>query len=401
MNLSAKHGIILGKNDKGEQLIADGYQHVLLLAPAGAGKGVSFVLPNLLFWQESAIVHDIKCENYELTSGWRASRGQEIFVWNPLSPTTHRYNPLDSINSSPDQMVTDIQQIAYLLIPGQGPKTSRARSLLVATILYLSINADKQRTLGEVVRVLMHDVSADFENFKDKMHPAGAMAASSFLSLENKKRAKVVDLLLAHLEPWTNPAVDHATSASDFNIADFKKRKITLYVGLHPEDIRRLQPLMRFFYEHAATQLMRGSDEAHGVLFFMDEFHTLGEMDTFASFMPYFRGYKIRLFLIAQDLGQMNGCCGEVYTDTMLSNSTFKIVFATNNQETAHMISELAIDRTDGESLFSAGEIITLPLDKQILLVDGEQPIKLMKSLYYNDPEFKARVMRAAGMKYT
>ena len=80
MQLNSKHGMILGKKDNGELMVSDGYQHLLLLAPTGAGKGVTFVIPNLLFWEESAIVHDIKGENYELTSGWRAKQGQKIFV---------------------------------------------------------------------------------------------------------------------------------------------------------------------------------------------------------------------------------------------------------------------------------------------------------------------------------
>ena len=70
MGLRSKQGLLLGKH-KSKFLIADGYQHCLLFAPTGSGKGVGFVIPNLLFWKDSVIVHDIKLENYELTSGWR------------------------------------------------------------------------------------------------------------------------------------------------------------------------------------------------------------------------------------------------------------------------------------------------------------------------------------------
>lgn len=84
---------------------------------------------------------------------------------------------------------------------------------------------------------------------------------------------------------------------------------------------------------------VHGTDDHNGVLFFIDEFHKLGKMETFASTIPYFRGYKIRLFLIAQNLTQMNDRCGALYTDTIMLNSTFKVVLATNNEETAHTIS--------------------------------------------------------------
>lgn len=79
-NLSAEEGLLLGVAKGSKRYIVDGYQHILLLAPSGSGKGVSFVVPNLLLWDESVVVHDIGLENYELTSGWRAAQGQKIYA---------------------------------------------------------------------------------------------------------------------------------------------------------------------------------------------------------------------------------------------------------------------------------------------------------------------------------
>lgn len=109
--LRSKQGMLLGK-DKSGYFIASGYQHALLFAPTGSGKGVGFVIPNLLFWNDSIIVHDIKLENYTLTSGWRAKMGQKVFVWAPADPDgkTHCYNPIDWVSSKPGQMVDDVQK---------------------------------------------------------------------------------------------------------------------------------------------------------------------------------------------------------------------------------------------------------------------------------------------------
>jgi len=97
----ASKGFLLGRTGAKNYLVADDFQHVLLFAPTGSGKGVGFVIPNLLFWEESIVCHDIKLENYELTSGYRnKSLGQECYVWNPADPDgrTHCYNPLDWIS---------------------------------------------------------------------------------------------------------------------------------------------------------------------------------------------------------------------------------------------------------------------------------------------------------------
>jgi type IV secretion system protein VirD4 len=113
--LRAKTGMLLGR-DEGGYYIASGYQHALLFAPTGSGKGVGFVIPNLLFWEESVIVHDIKLENHELTSGWREKKlRQKVYVWSPAEPdgVTHCYNPIDWVSSKPGQMVDDVQKLTH------------------------------------------------------------------------------------------------------------------------------------------------------------------------------------------------------------------------------------------------------------------------------------------------
>ena len=64
-----------------------GQQHVILAAPSRSGKGIGVVIPNLLTYSDSMVVLDIKGENYEITSGWRASQGQEIYRFDPFSET--------------------------------------------------------------------------------------------------------------------------------------------------------------------------------------------------------------------------------------------------------------------------------------------------------------------------
>jgi type IV secretion system protein VirD4 len=46
--------MMLGKDAVG-YFVADGFQHSLLFAPTGSGKGVGFVIPNLLFWDHSVV----------------------------------------------------------------------------------------------------------------------------------------------------------------------------------------------------------------------------------------------------------------------------------------------------------------------------------------------------------
>ena len=57
--LLACDGVLLGCWQN-KYLRHDGPEHVLCFAPTRSGKGVGLVVPTLLTWPGSAIVHDIK-----------------------------------------------------------------------------------------------------------------------------------------------------------------------------------------------------------------------------------------------------------------------------------------------------------------------------------------------------
>ena len=84
-------GVVLGQLDR-DYLRHDGPEHVLCFAPTRSGKGVGLVVPSLLTWPGSAIVHDIKGENWSLTAGFRARLGRVLLFdpTNPKSPPTIR-----------------------------------------------------------------------------------------------------------------------------------------------------------------------------------------------------------------------------------------------------------------------------------------------------------------------
>ncbi|MBL0725727.1 MAG: type IV secretory system conjugative DNA transfer family protein [Alphaproteobacteria bacterium] len=428
VGLRAKKGLLVGVDKKG-YLIADGYQHILLFAPTGAGKGVGFVIPNLLFWDNSAFCHDIKLENYELTSGWRANYlKQKVFVWEPSNPSgvTNAYNPIDWLSNEPGQMVDDVQKFANLILQKKEFWENEARTLLVGVLLYLVADKTKIKSFGEVVRTLRGDdfaytVAVALDTLGDVMHPVGYMNLAAFLQKADKERSGCVSTLNSGLELWANPIIDAATASSDFDIRTFRKVRSTVYVGLTPDNIQRLRSLMSMFYQQATDFLsnkMPAKDEPYGVLFLMDEFPTLGKMEQFLAGIAYFRGYRVRLFLIVQDTQQLKGAYEDSGMNSFLSNSTYRITFAANNIETARLISDLvgnytAVSESRSKSkIFSLGssgssggsisatqralllpqEVISLPRTDQIILIEAAPPIQTRKILYYKDKRFTSKL---------
>ncbi len=427
MGLRCKHGVLLGQF-KNKYLIADGYQHILLFAPTGSGKGVGFVIPNLLFWRDSVIVHDIKLENYQFTSGWRKKElQQKVFLWNPADPDgiSHCYNPMDWISKKPGQMVDDVQKICNFLLPEQEFWQNEARSLLAGVMLYLVADENKPATLGEVVRTLRNDdvvynLAVVLDTMGKKIHPVSYMNIASYLQKPDKERGSVTSTANSSLELWANPLIDTTTATSDFNLHKFKTEPHTLYVGLTPDNISRLKPLMGMFYQQAAlffTARMPQPHEKYGVLMLMDEFPTLGKMEQFLAGIAYFRGYKVRLFLIIQDTEQLKGIYEESGMNSFLSNSTYRITFAANNMETANLISQLLGNKTAEQvsynkpkyldlnpgsrslhishtqrALLLPQEVIQMPREDKIILIESQPPIRSRKIKYYDDKFFNKRL---------
>lgn len=429
--LRSRKGMILGKDTRDKLLIAPGFQHCLLFAPTGSGKGVGFVIPNLLFWDDSVVVHDIKLENYELTSGYRSDKlGQKTYVWNPADPdgVSHCYNPIDWVSTKAGQMVDDVQKIANLILPEQEFWENEARSLFVGIVLYLLAAEDKKKSFGEVVRTLRSDdvvynLAVVLDTIGKQIHPVAYMNIAAFLQKADKERSGVVSTLNSKLELWANPLIDTATASSDFNIMTFKEVPTTVYVGVTPDNLSRLQPLLQVFYQQATEFLSRkipGEADKHGVMFMMDEFPTLGKMEQFMSGIAYFRGYKVRLFLIVQDTEQLKGIYEDHGMNSFLSNSTYRVTFSANNVETAELISKMVGNKTVEQissnkpkffdlnpaarslhvshtqrALLLPQEVIGLNRDYQILLIESSPPIKSKKIKYYQDNMFKKRLLPA------
>ena len=85
-------GVVLGRHSK-DYLRHDGPEHVLCFAPTRSGKGVGLVVPTLLTWPGSCIVHDIKGENWNLTAGFRSRHGRAL-LFDPPNVHSAAYNPL-------------------------------------------------------------------------------------------------------------------------------------------------------------------------------------------------------------------------------------------------------------------------------------------------------------------
>ncbi|MES9906765.1 MAG: type IV secretory system conjugative DNA transfer family protein, partial [Sedimenticola sp.] len=260
--LFSGNGILLGK--RGDKFIGDdGTEHVLISAPSRSGKGVGIVIPNLLNWDHSVVVLDIKMENFKATSGFREKHGHKVFLFNPadISGVTHCYNPLMVIPTDTHFRVNEIQKVANFLAPtpsqGDPMWSSEARKLFLATVLFLQ-DTGKPITLGEVYRLINGNKADDLEKIigdhaKD-LDPACISNFNNYLGMGGKQRSGVKSTLTSALDLFDNPLIDAATSKSDFSFSDLRKEKISIYVGVTPNNLARLKPLLNLFFQQCIDQ---------------------------------------------------------------------------------------------------------------------------------------------------
>ena len=375
-------GLFLGRLDD-SYLRHDGPEHVMAFAPTRSGKGVGLVIPTLLSWAGSAVIHDIKGENWQLTSGWR-SRFSHCLLFNPTDPRSARYNPLMEVRRGLNE-VRDVQNIADILVDPEGAlerrshweKTSHA--LLVGVILHV-LYAEQEKTLARVASFLS-DPSRSFERTlrvmmttnhlgtKDKpqAHPAVAEAARELLNKSDNERSGVLSTAMSFLGLYRDPTVARVTSSSDWRIADLMEARhpVSLYLVIPPSDISRTKPLVRLILNQIGRRLTEDlvhpaqtsrlplsrvlrwfrRNRTHQatrsrlqLLMMLDEFPALGRLDFFESALAFMAGYGIRAYLIAQSLNQISKAYGE--NNSILDNCHVRIAFASNDERTAKRISD-------------------------------------------------------------
>ncbi len=312
-------GVVLGRW-RGDYLRHDGAEHLLCFAPTRSGKGVGLVVPTLLTWPGSVLVHDIKGENWTLTSGWRARFGR-VLLFDPTDVASNAYNPLLEVRRG-EWEVRDVQNIADILVDPEGAlerrnhweKTSHA--LLVGAILHI-LYAEPDKTLAGVANFLS-DPKRPIETTlrammttphlgKGGVHPVVASAARELLNKSENERSGVLSTAMSFLGLYRDPVVAEVTRRCDWRIADLVEgeRPASLYLVVPPSDISRTKPLIRLILNQIGrrlTEALSPSGRRHRLLLMLDEFPALGRLDFFESALAFMAGYGLKAFLIAQSL---------------------------------------------------------------------------------------------------
>ena len=427
----ADNGIVVGKKG-GKFLTFGGSEHCIVEAPTRSGKGVGIVIPNLLSWQASVVVLDVKRENWDATAGFRQKFGQAVYLFNPTDPEgrTARYNPLGYIDrTDPDQVVIELQKIATMLFvaPERGEAfwTDSARTAFVGVGAYLAV-ADLPFTIGAIYRLM---TTGDTRGYFRKVLDDRALdlsqgcrnALADFTSGADNTFAGIVQTVTSKLSLWLNPRVNAATEESDFDLRELRTKPMSIYLGVSPDELDRVAPLYNLLFQQLIDLNVRDlpdSETPLQVLVILDEFARIGRAQVIASAFSYVAGYGIRLLPVIQSRSQLRAVYGEHVANEIVANCGVEVAFTPKELRVANELSErigyvgqesvtksltihgILANRSKSMSdqrraLLLPQELMQFPDGELLLLRGGIPPIHGDKIRFYADGLFRSRVMAA------
>lgn len=435
--------VLLGKL-KGKYIADYSQLYTAFAAAPGGGKGVGFVIPNLLQYPESCVVLDPKLENWEITAGYRSSvLKQKCFLFSPDANhesgyATHCWNPFDYIDTTPCQMLGSIKLITSILIPTPNGENQSfyisAQNLVNGIISYLMETSGETRNMTRVLEIIRsHEGLESFikrtvAERDNSDSPLSDNCKGLLLSFANNANARGRDstkgIAESYLDVFDDEVVAKATSKSDFDFRDLRRKKISIYVGVRPPSMSKFQRLLNLFFSQCIivnTQVLpenatKDNPLPYQCLLLIDEFPALGPVEIIRISSGYTRGYNMRYALIFQNRSQLASkeSYGAEGSSALLETMHNQIVLNTDSIKDAEMYSKQIGDvtvrnRSRSRNIGKGGggsmsdwqyhkrplmlpqEIMNLDDKKCLIFKKGVSPIYGDKIFWYKEDMFKKR----------
>jgi len=435
--LFADKGICLGRFAQ-DLMHLPGYEFVLLAAPTRTGKGVGFVIPNLLTFRESAVVLDIKGENYNLTSAFRRKHlGNEIFYFNPFSETTHRWNPLSYVSENPLFRVNDLRALAAIIFktPERGDPfwSDSARNLFVGLALLVLETPRLPHTMGEILRqasgkgkdtaLYLREVITARQRTAQPLSRECEDSINRFLNGSEDTLKNILSTFTSALGVFSSPVTDKATSADDFDLRNVRKRKMTVYIHIPAGEVTQAQFIINLFFSQLINENVKELPEQnpelkYQCLLMLDELTAAGKIEILAKGVGFMAGYNMRLALVIQNNSQLESTYGKEDAHSIMDNMGVKIFYTPSQvkeaEEYSKMIGNITVvaqstqhsnvgalnagrySKSETDTLVSRAlmlpqELLQLDKEKELVHRSGIPIIMGNKIRYYKDDYFKRR----------
>ncbi|MBS0155155.1 MAG: type IV secretory system conjugative DNA transfer family protein [Nitrospira sp.] len=363
-------------------------RHIITVAGSRAGKGVSVIIPNLIFYPGSVLAIDPKGELASITGRRRAEGlGQKVFVLDPFGRTSETvrpyrasFNPMGILTEDNRHIVEDAGLIAdALVIPGGGDIhwDETAKNFIEGLILHVATwpTYEGRRHLVTVRELLVRGVEPDPDMFdspeameeflknvdnralfglrmemeaNDRLGGFIQAAATEMFERDPKEMNSVLSSARRHTTFLGFPAMKEVLQDHD-ELTDLRGLKttpegMTIYLCLPAGRLGTCNRWLRLFVNLALEAMEREQGRARAgsttpVLLCLDEFATLGRMEQMEAAAGQIAGLGCKLWPILQDIGQLEALYKDRW-ETFIGNAGVLQFFANNDVRTLDYISK-------------------------------------------------------------
>ena len=411
-----------------------GGPHAITFGAAGAGKGTTAILPNLLSYPFVFLI-DPGGENTAVAAKHWQNSGMpfgcinlfSMFTEKPWALPAHGFNPLDNLDPGTPSFAADATVIAEMLTPRDGKESSStayfkaaAQDAKRAMILHIkTAEPARRQNLGTLFGYVNSDAGEWGELLKAMMANAscGGLVRREAIKLDRieaqapQEFSAILSTIQQELGFLADPLIREKLSRSDVDFSTLKGHDPQQTGGI----ISVILPL-EYLHTHAAIPrlamacailtLQRLPLPRKNVLFLIDEAAALGHIVSFANWLATLRKYRVMIWSIWQNIGQVV----HLYQDnwqTIISNCALVQILNVSDLQTAQYIQNVLgqctvesqntnergeVSRTQtARPLLMADELMRLEENRQIAFIDNLHPVKLAKTPYWKRPELQGR----------
>ena len=370
-----------------------GEGHLMTIAPTGAGKGRSVIIPTLLSYDGPVIVIDPKGENYDVTARRRREMGQSVFLLDPFGickDQAHCFNPLELIDPTRPDAFDQARAMVELLMPGHAFLTdpfweTSAQTLIAAVALHVvAARPPVLKNINEVVYLFnqsMEDFGFTIKEMIKSDCEVVRQTANGYSGTEPKVMASILSTARAGLAPFASDSFSQMSMNTGLPIQGIiDGDDISIYLVLPPERLDTHGRFLRLWIGCLMDQICKRRHRvSRPTLFILDEAAQLGALSQLRRAVTLLRGYGLRTWSFWQDLSQLQ----RLYPDwqTLYNNTRYIQTFGATTHMLAESLAHLLRLPSDIDPL-------TLPCHQMILAEAHKQPRVVGKPDYLKDPHF-------------
>jgi type IV secretion system protein VirD4 len=358
---SFNHVLTVSPTDTQQELA-----HLMLVGRSRCGKGLA-IESNLLNWEYSAIVNDIKRELSRRTAAWRVKGlGGKAFYIDPTG-VSDKYDPLEGKTTD-----SDLQSAATTLLyrPNEGQNqifTDTAITML--TQIFHAAVLERQRALPFTLRIINEGFigAVTILEIISQKHNIYPNLATVFLDVpikdadfDNKFLRDCWSTLSRRMRRLLTKESVQCFTGSDFTAKDIitSEKPITVYLCWPEKDILALSPLVHLIWTSLMDGMIKtyddlvnslgeelGRKKCKPVLAVLDEIGRTG-FPKLPDYVSTVAGRNISLLCVFQSLSQIDVHYGKDQADVLNDNIEQQIFYRPGSFTSAQRLSQWLGDKS-------------------------------------------------------